>query len=574
MQDHETAREVIQVVKPHAHSYIARVHKPLTFILHGSDRTPNQFGVRPLLPAAYDFAHKHSGTFILAIIIAVAAVAVLMNYLLWNELPESGEDLSHEDDPLLLVTTLDKGHTLDIMHLATSRDGVVATVGLDRWIRIWDVRHGVSGYIVRDVEVPIDPFPILAIAIDNDSNWLALLSANDRVYLWNITERRWGKSIEVQIKRRKPIAFFFGYHKKDLIDPIVIVRQNGLMSELHVESGQTNELQICRSPLVSVRRHYERPNASSVDPPPRIITSSKKGCVHVASYLPQGWISDGLEIPDPADDPEILSVLPLPILSSFLAVRRHTIDLIDILTHKVTHTFVTSPMVKDSLRCFHSTRRRPQCGSVGLANMALAYTCADTGNCIMQSYLPRHEGDTICFRDPYTPGSKTCCLWRETVESRYEVENPGEWESLQVGYLVGIRKNEPAPVGEGNHARPVANSGLRRRNRAPSVTQIPRDEDAYEVWSLSARGERSTCPLFAPNEKNHLFNSNLGKIEKMGKHSVAIAMGNVVKVITVGNEKFNSADSERDDGVFVGMNPAPPRRKRTAVKKRESASYL
>lgn len=260
--------------------------------------------------------------------------------------------------------------------------------------------------------------------------------------LWNIREERWGPSMSVQVKRQKPVAFFFSYDSEEFIGPIIIVRQNGLMSELYIESSDKNDLQICYSPLVSVRPHYEKPNASSLNPPPRIITLSKKGCVHIASCLTQGWISSGLDIPEPRDGPEILSVLPLPVLSSFLAVRKENVNLIDISTLKITCTFNTKPMVKDSLRCFHSNRRRSQCGSIGLANLALAYTYAESGKCIIQTYLPENVGDTICFRDPYTARSRTCCPWRETVENRYKVDKPGKWEALRDGCLVGVRQKE------------------------------------------------------------------------------------------------------------------------------------
>ncbi|CZR59367.1 related to SREBP cleavage activating protein [Phialocephala subalpina] len=564
MQDHETAHEVIQVIKPLATHYIARVYDPLIFVLNGSDRTPDHSGIRPLLPAAYDFARNQFKTFMLAVIIIVAAVCLLMNYLLWDESVD--DEVEREDDPLLSVKTLSKGHALDVMLLTTSRDGVLATVGLDRWIRIWDVRQGIMSYIVQDVETHVDPFPVLAIAIDNDSNWLAILSGKDQVFLWNIPEKRWGPSMQVEVKGRIPLSFCFGHDKAEFIDPVVVVRHNGLMSELHVESNENKQIQICRSPLVCVRQHFEKPNATSPNPPPRIITSSRKGCVHIASQMEGGWVSDGLEIPEPPDDKEILSILPLPILSSFLAVRKHTVDLIDIVTHRVTHTFTTKEMKKDSLRCFHSTRRRPQCGSVGLASLAIAYTCAETGNVILQSYLPQREGDTICFRDPWTPGSKTCCLWRETVEHRYEVENPGQWEALQVGYLVGIRKKESP---EEANPRPPANIGIRRRgaNRTSLERQNTEDE-AWEVWSISARGLRATSPLFGYNEHDHLLISSLGPLQKMGKRSLAVALGNIVKIISVGHDNFDAAESSNDDTAFVGMAAASRRRRAVGARKK------
>ncbi|KAI9049243.1 hypothetical protein LZ554_007090 [Drepanopeziza brunnea f. sp. 'monogermtubi'] len=558
MQDHNTAHEVIQVVKPHANSYIARVHDPLIFVLDGSDRTPNQFGVRPFLPAAYDFARNRMGVFILTVLVLVAAISILMNYLLWDdESPEVEIDARPEDEPLLNVKTLPAGHSLDIVLLTASRDGVLASVGLDRLVRIWDLRRGVTSHVVQDYDSPVDPFPVVAIAIDRDSNWLALLSGRDRVYTWNIPERRWGPSMHVVVKGKKPVAFCFGRDETGFIDPLIIVRQNGKMTELHVESDKSTDILICHSPLVCVRQHFEKPNATSPNPPARILTSSKKGCVHVASHLESGWVSEGLDIACPLNDPAIISVLPLPSLGAFLAVRTSSVDLVDLVTHKITHTFVTQTMRHDSLRCFHSTRRRPQCGSVGLASLAIAYAHAETGNVILQSYLPRHEGDTICFRDPYTPGSKTCCLWRETVEHRYEIENPGEWDALMTGHLVGVRKREPPPQ-EAKSSLPDQ-AGLRRRG-GPSRTRTSEkplsgadDDDVWEVWSISGRGERTVTPLCCDAERDHLLVSGLGPMQTMGGRTVVVGLGNMIKVLTVGNDHFGRGGSSTDDSMFVGM---------------------
>jgi hypothetical protein len=581
MQDHETAHEVIQIIKPNANRYIARVYDPLIFVLDGSDRTPTALGIRRFLPAAYDFVRHQLLTFSTVVLFTVAAVSLLMNYLLWNEFPEGEEDERPDDEPLLSIKTLAQGHALDVALLTASNEGVIASVGLDRWIRIWDIRKGTFSYLVEDPESDINPFPVLAMAIDNDSNWLALLSSENKVVLWNIPERRWGPVMEVEIKGRVPAAFFFGYDASEVIDPVVVVRHNGLMTELHMEANDSKTLRICRSPLVCARPHFEKPTPQYAHPPPRVVTSSKRGCIHVGSLLDEGWTSESIEVPDPEDDKEVLSILPLPVLSSFLAVRSHTVDLIDIFTHKVTHTFATKPMKAGSLRCFHSTRRRPQCGSVGLASLALAYICADTGSLILQSYLPQRDGDTICFRDPWTPGSKTCCLWRETVENQYKVENPGEWEALQVGYIVGVRKTE-------THARPKealghhmnTSPGLRRRgaNLKRSFSDESRqsdkdDEDTWEAWCISARGTRWSAPLCDSKEgRNYLLVGGLGPMVKVGKRSIAVGLGNIIKVITVGSDRFDDLEDDNDDTAFVGM--AASRKKKTSfsARKRTTAS--
>ncbi|KAG9229220.1 sterol-sensing domain of SREBP cleavage-activation-domain-containing protein [Amylocarpus encephaloides] len=578
LQDHETAHEVIRIIKPDASRILSRVYDPIIFVVNGSDRTPTRFGVRPLLPAAYDFARNQFGALFTVTLVLLAGVSLLMNYLLWDELPEGDDEARPDDDPLLSVKTLSQGHFLDIALIKASNDGVIATVGLDRRIRVWDIRQGTFSYVVEAPESNVDPFPVLALAIDNDSNWLAILSARDRVLLWNIPERRWGPIMPAEMRNRVPAGFFFGYDKTEFIDPIIITRHNAVMTELNMEAQESRELRLCHSPLVCVRPHFEKPTPQYPHPPPRVITSSKKGCVHLVSGTEEGWVSEGLVIPQIADDKEIRSVYPLPALSSFLAVREHTIDLIDILTYKVTHTFPTKPMKHDSLRCFHSTRRRPQCGSVGLASLALAYTCAETGSCIVQSYLPQREGDTICFRDPWTPGSKTCCLWRETVERKYVMENPGEWQALQMGYIVGVRKQESTPPLEttGHHVASSSPAGLRRRGvpaRRPFSQSanhpVVQDGDTWEAWSISARGDRYSVTLTDDlHGPEHLLVSELGPMERVGRRTVAVALGNVVKVITVGSGRFDSPQEEADDAAFVGMAPSRKKRPRASSRKR------
>ncbi|RDW87255.1 hypothetical protein BP5796_02949 [Coleophoma crateriformis] len=541
LQDHETAHEVINVIKPHSHSYIARVYEPLIFVLDGSDRTPTSFGVRPFLPAAYDFIHRQWLPFLVAVIVSVSAVCLLMNYLLWDETAGSEMDDRPEDDPLLSVKTLGKGHALDIVLLTASNEGVLATVGLDRWIRIWDVRDERRSYLVDDPSVGIDPFPILAMTIDSDSNWLALLSAKEKVILWNIPEQRWGPVMSINNINRPPAAFFFGHDPAELINPVVVVRQNGMMTELHMEHNESRELLICKSPLVVVQPHAEKAFYNIPQPPLRIITASKRGCVHIVTQLESGWVSEGLEITAPDDDKNVISVVALPELSSFLAVRQHTVDLMDSSTHQVTHTFITQSMKPNSLRCFHSARRRPQCGSVGLASLGLVYTCATTGNVIMQVYLPERDGDTICFRDPWTPGSKTCCLWRETVERTYTIEDPGKWMVLQGGLVVGIRKREVSRPSSTPSKDPPT---LRRRGQRASIAKNNDPDEIWEFWTMSDRGEASSIPLcnYDDNIQDHLLVSTLGPIAQIGRRSIGVSLGNVIKVVTVGNERFDGTD--------------------------------
>ncbi|KAG9248216.1 sterol-sensing domain of SREBP cleavage-activation-domain-containing protein [Calycina marina] len=565
LQDHETAHEVIKIVKPHAYSYVARVYDPLVFVLNGSDRTPTKHGIRPFLPAVYDFARHQSTLFIIVVVMAITGVSLLMNYLLWDKNREGSNDDRPEDEPLLISKNLAGGHTLDVVIMATSDDGILASAGLDRQIRIWDLQRGGANYIVHDPEQLIDPFPVWKMAIDTDSNWLAILSA-DRVLLWNIPEQRWGPAMRVALSYRVPKAFFFGHSPTELIDPIIVVHQSGWMSELHIEGNEVQELQICRTPLVCVSPYSEQGGTQLKDSPSfRIITTSRRGCVHVASLTDtMEWVSDEILCPQSFDNRDVLSVLPLPSLSSFLAVREQMVDLIDISTHNITHSFPVDSMLPNTLRCFHSTRRRPQCGSVGLAYLALAYTGRNGGNCVLQVYLPRREGDTICFRDPESPGSKTCCLWKDTAEKKYEIENPGTWDALKAPYVVGVRKIG-APVA-GETVESV--TGLRRRGKLQHRSEHRQhEEESWEVWCLSMYGEEINMPLNR-NEitQDFLLVDDLGPFVTLGNRSIALGLGNVIKVITVGSERFDKSENNNENTRFVGMTAS--RRKKAHLAKR------
>jgi hypothetical protein len=175
LQDHETAREVINVVKPWAHSYVARVYDPLIFVLKGADRNPR--GKEPyLLPAVYDFFHHEMPRFTVLLLILVGLLLMLTNWLLGDEF-QFAEDPDHpEDEPLLSVKALHHGHELDIARMAASSDGHLVTIGLDRVIQIWDVRAGTRSQVMFDPDDPAEDFlPHLGLTMDEDSRWSSVV---------------------------------------------------------------------------------------------------------------------------------------------------------------------------------------------------------------------------------------------------------------------------------------------------------------------------------------------------------------------------------------------------------------
>lgn len=244
MQDHETAREVIHVIKPNTHSYVARVYDPLIFVLDSSDRTPTKAGVRRFLPAAYDFARNQSTIFVVSVLIVVAAVSLLMNYLLWNEEDMSQDDdgTAHKEDPLMAVITLTPGHDLDVVMLSASSEGVVVSVGLDRRIGVWDLRQTDKNHYISPTANELYPFPILAMAIDEQAEWVALLSVTGRLMLWNINDKQWGPSGIIGTESRAPPLFSFKPPKAGAIASLLIVWTSGSLIEVNFYLESANQI--------------------------------------------------------------------------------------------------------------------------------------------------------------------------------------------------------------------------------------------------------------------------------------------------------------------------------------------
>jgi hypothetical protein len=249
LQDHETAREVINVVKPWAHSYVALVYDPVIFVLKGSDRIPHS--KEPyFLPAVYDFFHHEFYRFTIMLMTMMAMILLFTRYLLRDGIKQPGDPDRPEDEPLLSVQTLSRDHTLDVVMMSASPEGYLVSVGLDRTIQVWDVPSGARSRVLCDNDVPLEnPFPVLGIAVDDVSKQLALVSRN-AVFLWDIEQRQWGPHTRLDLGGHKPEAVFFNPKKADIPPSLVVVRRNGTMMELYPGHDEFRDFIVCKTPLV------------------------------------------------------------------------------------------------------------------------------------------------------------------------------------------------------------------------------------------------------------------------------------------------------------------------------------
>ncbi|KUI56803.1 Sterol regulatory element-binding protein cleavage-activating protein [Cytospora mali] len=555
LQDHETAKEVINVIKPWAHSYVARVYEPVVFVLKGANRNPPS-GTRWFPDVVYDFAHHQLTPFIVTVLILIALVRLLMNYLLWDEMAEARGEDAIDDEPLISVKNLVNGHELDVVKLADTPDSHVISVGLDRRIRVWNLRYDFAGHVVSRPRSPLEsPFPVLAMAVDDDSNWLALLST-DQVLLWSITEQRWGPSMPVELHAQRPEAFFFGPTRRKTLRSIIVVRHNGTLVELWPDIPDSVEHVVCKSPIACAVAITEK--ATAIHPQPRtsIVTLSRRAYIHHVAHRDGIWVSSEVKF-DIKDNKEPHTLLPMQGFSSYLVGRSQSVDLVNLHTAKVIHSFQTEASQPRSVKfVYHGQRVGPQ-GRGTVSSLTLAYISEEDKDLVLQTYLPSENCDSICFSDPAAPAAGTSCTWTETRQVTRRIHNPGVWTPLRNGCVLGIRKKQDAaprsPIQERLPA--FAQSSLRRRARADSPPKHPKPDDTWEIWvitRLEREGDIETTPFIGQDDPAALIVSDLGPIVKVGSSSAAVGYGNVVKVIAVGHERFESAE-EGHEAENIGL---------------------
>lgn len=571
LQDHETAKEVINVIKPWAHSYIARVHDPVVFVLKGANRNPPT-GMRWFPDAVYDFTHHQITPFMVTVLVLVAMVRLLMNYLLWDEMADvRGED-DVDEQPLVSVRCLANGHHLDIARLLVAPDSHVVSAGLDRKIRVWDLQYDFASHELDISRSPMDsPFPIQAMAVDSASNWLAILSTY-RVLLWSISKQEWGPSAPVDLYGQKPEAFFFGPTNNNSRLSIVIVRRTGTMTEIFPDVFEHSDHLICKSPLISAITVAEKPTPLQPEPRFSIVTLSRRSCVHRVDYVHGLWTSSESKIiGSTVKEPQAL--LPVQGFASFMVVGSQGVDLVDLYSSRVMHTFQTEVIQPKSLRFVCQGQRLGPGGRGTVTSLTLAYLSGEDGECVLQTYLPGEDYDNICFSDVSGARVRSSCVWGETRLITRRILNPGAWTPLRNGCVVGIRRKEREYRGSPMRERlpAFAQSGLRRRGHADHSPRRNKVEEAWEIWVISGvekDGNVETTPLVAPDDPAGLIISTLGPLIKVGYSSAAVGFGNVIKIITVGHERFDNVDNEVTEDINL------TNRRRRAPHSRPRASSL
>lgn len=266
------------------------------------------------------------------------------------------------------------------------------------------------------------------------------------------------------------------------------------------------------------------------------------------------------------------SLLSVQGFSAYLVVRPRSVDLVDLHSSKIMHTFMTEPMQPRSLKFVYSGRRLVPGGRGTVSSLTLAYNSLGSGDCVLQTYLPGDDFDNICFSNANGPPRRSSCPWNETRQITRRISEPGSWSPLRNGSFVGVRRVQE-PLRNGSQMRDrlpaFAQSGLRRRG---GQAEAPPTKQSWEVWvmtRLEREGNIEIKPCDTSQDSAGLIISELGPMVKVGHGSVAVGFGNIIKVVTVGHEWFDNVEEE-------SYKPEPAliatRRKRVAASRTRAAS--
>lgn len=546
LQDHETAQELINIIKPKAHSYVAQVYEPLVFVKKGSDRKPRS-KEPALLPAAYDFINHEMTQFTVIVILVVAVLRLFISYLLWEDEGSREGEWDDDDTPLLSVKTFPEGHSLDIAMIATSSDGHLVSVGLDRSIRVWDVRSGTNYALSEGGSVASSMlFPVLAIAIDDESRWLALLSRY-RVAFFNLSERTWGASVPVDLGGYRPEAAFFSPTTSNLPPLFIIVRKNGTLIEFNVEQGEGSaDFVICPSPLVCAEPVVNK-GTNLLPWRLSVVTASKygcvhrRGCVHVASRHKNGW--ESREVPlSSVGYQKPHQIVSMPALGVFLVASVYKIFIFNAESLEILHIIHTEAMRPRSLQCAYSYQRL-YVGTPGMTTSTISYVGVESGDCILHTFVPCEDFDCIGLRSSSSLLDDEGCEWSEAKETIKRVRNPGHFKVLTDASLVGVRRKLPRDHDFLNGAGGAAGEGLRNRfaNRGAAAKSSPKQWEAWTRSPPSGRAVTHESQLIVDDEeRGSIFICDVGPKVKVGLMSAAFCFGNTIRLVTVGApERFD-----------------------------------
>lgn len=585
IQDHNTAKELFDFIQPHAHSFVARIYDPLLVV--SKNATGRDVAQKPssLAESFHHFARGHAYSAALMVAFLIAGVTLLMNYLLWSGLPEDMEEEEGEDT-LFNVETLSAAQSLDIVRLTSSPKGHVVSISLDRTTSIW--LHDQTGFrqsTLQTAAMKPKLWPIIASAMDDAGNLLALCGGDGLIGLWNLVAARFSTVQTVDLRGQIPILFTFAtipQHDQH-ISTLLVVTPDGYLIEFETRGGIHHTRRICTRAVLCATTHISLKGELS------LVFVTRTGEVHIlpldGNRNKTSEVVAGLDPgPPPGSNPlKIRCIEAVPSLGLIFALRDEEAEVFDFNSRALVHAFQIGHAKPHFFRVLHSVPRQCACGAPAVHSLSVAYTEESTDHLIMQTFsLDDSPTSLICLGKPSEHGTHNCRSIAAATDMVHIVEPAGAWEAIASLGLVGIRRYnststpssvashadyeppQPSAIAAALHARAVRHETSTSALGSTARPLHDLDGDGWEAWSLSISGEFRSRPLTSASHgdvdvllgDDQLFVAAPGPITRLGKRSVAVGFGNTVKIITLGKETFDGLGTSLGLGMAIHKSKA------------------
>lgn len=608
MQDFDTAREVMRLVKPGAHNLVIRIFSPLIVVLSGADRTGVPQGMDAVASALRGFALHHFYPFAVVVVFVVAFVAVLMNFLLWNEAPDASAEAAERAENGLSALHIELPHRLDIVKMSSSPKGHFATIGLDRSIAVAIYDRAQAAYLVDNLTLELNgmlSWPLRNVAVDEAGETLAFHCANDDVVLFSRVSRTL-LGCSIRYPDDHP-AILFAFEDLRTIHGLqrhfVLLTSGGRSITLclndNIDSAVTplSELPLLGASVINSNGLGKQLYTVSEDARLSCFTFVDGTWTQAASldaahptYLPS--VSGAVSIEQSTENgDEILIVTSGP-----------QVHLVNALTLIIITSVSTATTNGTQNASFISGQRTScdACGGIALQGFAVA-SSTPKGQDVALHLRSSEKKDNSDSNNIYAlciKSQKEICnsISDTSIASTHIISNPGTWHALPSHALLGIRKRPLVHVSSPSPTPPQQQ--LRHRRGARSQHVLPpmkaaattlEEEDQWEAYSLSltAGGDLKTlelCPaesasaaseessVLGQNQQTKLYITRPGPTVLLDSLSIAVALGNNVKVLRITGPKSlaghkgqgnGHAGSELSAGSMRSSNTATSRRRGT-----------
>ncbi|KAK9322959.1 sterol-sensing domain of SREBP cleavage-activation-domain-containing protein [Lipomyces orientalis] len=538
VHEYVVGENVLATLVPQQSSFAVRFFEPDYFTLKTALRSDSVIRTLSFPSAGY------VTQFIIVIMLALVATAFLLKYMLREVRDEHVADPRFASGPVFATKDLSGFHSLDVVKLATSANGVVASVGLDHKILLWQVN---SRRRQKPSKVPLsaDSWPVTSIALDTDGKFLAVCAKSGVVHCWSVATSRfvWSVALSGLVNSAPATILFLTEKVPGMVTRVnlVIVGKNGILYQVATDSGGVVfEHKISDGPLVSAEKLFT-PRL-----PKRIVSAAKNGAVIITMLVRTTWVTQVLELRpsvivameqqnngqmiSPAemrnDLNESTAIIALPQVGMVLRARGIMVELIDVQTGTIVKVFQIATYRRGTLRAFHDHPQHcPFCGCSTIASLCILYCERESGMLIMHSFINSNRARrNICLRVERDLRERRCIGFEGVLERQHWLDDVSGWEVTDINVIMGMRRKGGISVDSSTGGYADRSPGLRYRGGngvANGWSSYMYDkhrttvEDQWEGWTMSMDGTVATYELRPEEEfrqprsrKRHLRHSS------------------------------------------------------------------